>query len=521
MADPKQTLAQAIRAKYPDAYKDMSDVDLENSVLAKYPEYSDFPRTQQHGSGGTWEPETFGQKVDRWLSPSEESSNSEAWGNFAKGIVAAPMQAIHHPIQTFGPLVQSVSQMWPTPELVNQAVGMKESAEKYPNYTLGNLVGGELTGEMLRKVPLPGPNPSPAVEPSVSAEGLYSKQADAFSSVLSKVPGHDLPAISNSSLPLLKESLADLGGTPDVFHGREGLTWAKAVTDHAVQLQEAKIKPLIDTVRNTPVDPQLFKMTPDLAQHFDPSETVTYGDIDAIRKEANKQRARGNYDMKPVSKQIAAPESVVDAINTADQARMLLYKAVADRTGIDVRPMTHQESNLITLSDAMNKSHEATSQAKAIWETTPMWEKVPLARLAVGARGPSAFLSESTMKAGRTISPLYEFNRAMRLAFADVEPQAATTTISPTAEHVWMDQQLSQPAPLGLPPRTIEIEPRQYPQLPASSAAYNFGQTEIRGSPFLSQPLQLPAESSAPIITPPPKLSWADMLRQKAGKSPR
>jgi hypothetical protein len=42
---PDQTLAQRIKAKYPE-YNDMPDADLEQKVLAKYPEYGDLPRTQ-------------------------------------------------------------------------------------------------------------------------------------------------------------------------------------------------------------------------------------------------------------------------------------------------------------------------------------------------------------------------------------------------------------------------------------------------------------------------------------------
>lgn len=42
---PQPTLAQAIRTKYPGVYDDMDDVTLESKILAKYPQYSDMPRT--------------------------------------------------------------------------------------------------------------------------------------------------------------------------------------------------------------------------------------------------------------------------------------------------------------------------------------------------------------------------------------------------------------------------------------------------------------------------------------------
>jgi hypothetical protein len=41
-----QTLAKLVRSKYPGAYDDMDDATLEKNVLAKYPQYSDLPRTQ-------------------------------------------------------------------------------------------------------------------------------------------------------------------------------------------------------------------------------------------------------------------------------------------------------------------------------------------------------------------------------------------------------------------------------------------------------------------------------------------
>lgn len=44
---PQQTLAQLVKSKYPGAYDDMKDTDLEASVLAKHPEYSDLPRSAE------------------------------------------------------------------------------------------------------------------------------------------------------------------------------------------------------------------------------------------------------------------------------------------------------------------------------------------------------------------------------------------------------------------------------------------------------------------------------------------
>ena len=43
---PPQTLAQRIKAKFPGQYDDMDDATLESKVIAKYPQYSDLPRTK-------------------------------------------------------------------------------------------------------------------------------------------------------------------------------------------------------------------------------------------------------------------------------------------------------------------------------------------------------------------------------------------------------------------------------------------------------------------------------------------
>ena len=46
MADDAKTLAQLIRQKYPNSYQDLSDTELEEKILAKFPQYGNLPRTQ-------------------------------------------------------------------------------------------------------------------------------------------------------------------------------------------------------------------------------------------------------------------------------------------------------------------------------------------------------------------------------------------------------------------------------------------------------------------------------------------
>lgn len=46
-----QTLAQMVRAKYPGAYDDVGDYQLEQKILAKYPQYKDMPQTKAADTG--------------------------------------------------------------------------------------------------------------------------------------------------------------------------------------------------------------------------------------------------------------------------------------------------------------------------------------------------------------------------------------------------------------------------------------------------------------------------------------
>ena len=46
LGSQSQTLAQKVRAKFPGVYDDLSDSELEQKVIAKYPQYADMQRTQ-------------------------------------------------------------------------------------------------------------------------------------------------------------------------------------------------------------------------------------------------------------------------------------------------------------------------------------------------------------------------------------------------------------------------------------------------------------------------------------------
>lgn len=82
----EQTLAQRVRAKYPNAYADLSDEQLEAAVLAKYPGvYDDIPRTKPGKS--------MSGLVDN------------AWSD-AVGMVTGAVNAVRHPLDTLNAMLE-------------------------------------------------------------------------------------------------------------------------------------------------------------------------------------------------------------------------------------------------------------------------------------------------------------------------------------------------------------------------------------------------------------------------------
>jgi len=82
-----------IRAKYPGAYDDMDDVSLENAILAKYPQYSDLPRTQSANANTP----SLLQRAEKWYTT---PTQTEIPGN-VPGVEQSPEGITNSPQQTF------------------------------------------------------------------------------------------------------------------------------------------------------------------------------------------------------------------------------------------------------------------------------------------------------------------------------------------------------------------------------------------------------------------------------------
>jgi hypothetical protein len=86
------TLAQLVRAKYPGAYDDISDADLESSIKAKHPgAYDDIPTTSAKPVGVVAQGSTFGEKIGN--AASMLGSVMPAAGGILGGLYGGPAGA--------------------------------------------------------------------------------------------------------------------------------------------------------------------------------------------------------------------------------------------------------------------------------------------------------------------------------------------------------------------------------------------------------------------------------------------
>lgn len=87
-----ETLAQLVRAKFPGAYDDLSDQQLETQVLAKRPEYGDLPRTSEGASPAA--------PISPGLGSGILSGLVQGATKGAEVVGHAASQAVHHPLDT-------------------------------------------------------------------------------------------------------------------------------------------------------------------------------------------------------------------------------------------------------------------------------------------------------------------------------------------------------------------------------------------------------------------------------------
>jgi hypothetical protein len=411
-----------------------------------------------------------------FLAPGTEDGFWSRTGEFVKGGVASLLNPVLHPVQTIEGMGQGVVASGMSPggypvfaptgnrSIDEQNLAIQQQAQQqalnegrtmitqHPAYTAGSVIIPAAVGAGVGKVMT-----RPGAPPEVLSAGKYSTAGDQLATVVKPVTGLDMPAVSNRSLPALQESFADIGADPRSFHGREGTLLYKKVVQNAIDIAEDRTKQVLAPVMQSKAPANLLNGSPDLVAWIDKDPAqITNQDVNLARQEANAALTRGNYYLKPRSKQFAASDVQLDAKNVADQSRNVLYTQAEDATGINLRPMRSQEADLINLADSANSTHNALSTKQAGFETAGIPTKVAgVVKTAIAAKAAPI----STLAAGETptfLSPLRKFNGAMQDIFADVRPQPANrnVTIGGGTAPGQYQYLTPQPGRRGLPMRT-------------------------------------------------------------------
>jgi len=305
------------------------------------------------GAGGTWTPETIGEKIDRWLSPSPEDTTSAQWGNLAKGAIAAPVQAIHHPIQTFGPLVQTVAQGgYPSPLMQQQLAGAVQQAQQYPNYTLGNLIGAELSGQAAPKLFSRG-TPLPETTPVSAVSGVKTTMPDVIKGV---ADSFNPPAeIRPKFIEGFKDNIGNIqdwaqrNGAP--FSTREDMmNAAKMAANERKAFYEQKILGPIED--ESLAAPTWFKGNHTGTSSTWGTDTTTWGDLDHRLSEINNTLDPKYQKGGPA---ISAQETA--ALRTeAANIRKILYPKLEEATGIPAAEIQNLKQSYGQMNDFSGKA---------------------------------------------------------------------------------------------------------------------------------------------------------------------
>ena len=490
-------------------------------------------------------------------------------GQFYAGVVDPFINAVQHPIDTALGFMTGGAQPGVTPGLGmypgTSATGFSPQAQardiaseqtkqqlaqqtleqnrrmltEHPAYAAGNLVAPFLAAGALKgAIEVPG-----AVRdvgdwwsrtkgiPGPYGEGVYSPEGAKVAASLKPVgqANIDVPAVSNRTLPLLKESYADLsaleGVSKDSFSRIEGPLTFKNVTRNAVDIAEQRARAVLDPITSGGqlADPRMLANSPELVEYIgkDPGQ-ITNLDVDQARMESNKLRARSNYDMKPLSKQIGAAPNVVDAVKVGNQARTLLYDTAADSLGIDrakFQEMRQREADLITLSDLANSTHNWLSGKEATYQAAGLPSKLAGAAKGVLAAKTGPLSALSVAEQPGLLPPTNKFNANMRDVFGDVRPQVADVHVNLRGQP-WG---VTYPEWRGRLPENVPGYASSVPGgQPFAPPGYQLGpappqtfpQTTIQGTPYPRPPLQLPG-GQAPVYVEPQTTPLNRMLPRK------
>jgi hypothetical protein len=216
---PQQTLAQMVRAKNPGAYDDMDDPTLESKVLAKYPQYSDLPRTN------TGTPIT--NNISMRAAPSELSQMGQEASNIGHAAVNSRFPWVH-PFDALGATANAGAQeiQRNAPSSITELL-LGGQAAGQPMGTRSGVLNNPVTQMMASAVPLPwmGGRVATSIQ-NPETRGVISR---GFQTAKNAVGDFMRDPVTGKLKPITKE-LARAGGAAtgyaagkDSGHGMEGM----------------------------------------------------------------------------------------------------------------------------------------------------------------------------------------------------------------------------------------------------------------------------------------------------------
>ena len=313
----------------------------------------------------------------------------------------------------------------------------------------------------------------------------YSPTGDQIAASMRSNSTVDLPAEAHNAAPALKEAAADRGITSEDFKGRNGPKAYQAISEHAMDINNARSDAAVAPIRDMAVPPAVLTENPALARRFTPAQIksgLTYGQLYDELKVMNKQLRTSNFYSKPPSAQYAVQDPLADLHDAANQARNVVYDTASQVTGQDLRGLKGQQASLIKLHDVANSTANTLSEQAAKQNVATIRQRIGGAvKHAINIKANPTNAFESGLG-----DPTADFNRNMQRAFSDVKPKPGS---------VMKNGRLVEP-----PPAVLTPPPGSTPPEPNRQMLLNLARPE-EGAPV---PRSLGAAAAAPATAEPP-----------------
>jgi hypothetical protein len=306
--------------------------------------------------------------------------------NVGSGVADVTAGALVHPLATVVGMAKSVASPYSAlPDIVNGLSdayakgGLSGAGERLLGNVAGSIATGKAIGAALPEAPVTGQNYTPSQ--AAAFEGL---QANATGMGKNFFPQQITP----QALSPLRETAARMAaGSPQEQgiidtatsgHGMNSLGAVQNIVQRSLNDLESQHSPVLAQYQNSPVDVSSLRQSVQshLSPSLDPADTsglnTLLDRIDNVRTvgDLNKFRSQLNQETSPSYRQSGTamargPETSQAANELAGNVRGLYYDNLKQLSGQDFRPLKAQESNLLTLKEALENQASPLSVNEA------------------------------------------------------------------------------------------------------------------------------------------------------------